>query len=94
MTRTTILSLVATLAFSTAFAADLPLKSHPDSASWENLFAPDLSNATFPKGIWWVENGELTASQDQCIWTAKQYENFIVDLEFKNGPAANIFVII
>ncbi|MBM3887710.1 MAG: DUF1080 domain-containing protein [Verrucomicrobia bacterium] len=95
MTRTTILSLIACAACSTAAcAADLPLKSHPDSASWENLFAPDLSNAIFPKGIWWVENGELTASQDQCIWTAKQHENFVVDLEFKNGPAANSGVII
>ncbi|MCX7823943.1 MAG: DUF1080 domain-containing protein [Verrucomicrobiae bacterium] len=94
MTRTTILLLAACLAFNAACAADFPLKSHPDVTSWENLFAPDLSNAIFPKGIWWVENGELTASEDKCIWTQKQYENFIVDLEFKNGPAANSGVII
>ena len=77
-----------------ALALDLPLKSHPDSSSWESLFAPDLSNAEYPKGIWTVENGEITASEDKALWTKKEYENFIIDLEFKNGSAANSGVII
>jgi hypothetical protein len=58
------------------------------------LFATDLSNATFPKGIWFHEDGLLTASEDQCIWTKKQYENFALDLEFKMGDAANSGVIV
>ena len=68
-------------------------KGHPDSSQWENLFAPDLSDAVFPEGIWSIEKGELTASKDECIWSKKQYENFIIDLEFKNGPAANSGVV-
>jgi hypothetical protein len=69
-------------------------KGHPDSAQWHNLFAADLSDAVYPKGVWSVQNGELTATKDECIWTQKQYENFIVDLEFKNGPAANSGVVV
>jgi hypothetical protein len=67
---------------------------HPDSSGWANLFNEDLSDATFNKGVWFIENGELTASRDECIWTREQYENFILDLEFRNGEAANSGVII
>jgi hypothetical protein len=78
-----------------AFAEDaLPPKTHPDSSGWKNLFAPDLSDAIYPKGIWSVENDELTATEDKCIWTKGKYEDCIVDLEFKNGPAANSGVFV
>lgn len=72
----------------------LPLKAHPDSAGWDNLFPPGLSNAIAPKAIWTVEDGILTASKDLCIFTSNQYENFILDLEFKMGDAANSGVIV
>jgi hypothetical protein len=72
----------------------LPPKTHPDSSGWQNLFAPDLSDAIYPKGIWFVENGNLTASEDKIIWTKKQYEKAIIDLEFKNGPGANSGVFV
>jgi len=79
----------------TAQAGDaVPPKTHPDSSSWQDLFAPDLSDAIFPKGIWFIEDGLLTASEDQCIWTKKKYEDCIIDLEFKNGPAANSGVFV
>ncbi|MFA5191532.1 MAG: DUF1080 domain-containing protein [Verrucomicrobiia bacterium] len=79
----------------TAGAGDIvPPKTHPDSANWASLFNVELSNATFSKGIWFYEDGLLTASKDECIWTQKQYENFILDLEFKNGEAANSGVIV
>ena len=96
MKRITILLLTLCIGLSiTGCAGDaLPLKAHPDSAAWENLFVPDLSNATFPKGIWFIEDGALTASQDQNIWTQKEYENFMLDLEFKLGEAANSGVVI
>ena len=64
------------------------------AAGWEPLFAPDLSNAEFPAGVWTVSNGEITASQDKLIMTKKEYENFVLDLEFKNGPAANSGVFV
>jgi hypothetical protein len=66
-----------------------PLK-HPEStADWEDLFAPDLSNATYQAGVWSFENGELTATEDIAIWTKADFENCIIDLEFKNAPASN-----
>ncbi len=91
-----LLLLTLHLGLCTTVRADdaLPLKAHPDSSSWENLFAPDLSNATFPKDVWFMEDGALTASQDQNIWTRKEYGDFILDLEFKPGEAANSGVVI
>ncbi|MBM3859656.1 MAG: DUF1080 domain-containing protein [Verrucomicrobia bacterium] len=69
-------------------------KLHPDSRGWDPLFTGDLSNAIFPKGVWFIENGLLTASEDKCIWTKDQHENFMLDLEFKMGDAANSGVIV
>ena len=67
---------------------------HPNSEDWTSLFNADLSNADFPKGIWTVTDGVFTASEDQALWTEEEYENFILDLEFKNGPGANSGVVI
>lgn len=69
-------------------------KVHPNSEKWENLFRDDLSNATFPKGIWTCENGIFTASEDQAIWSAKEYENFKLDLEFKTANGTNSGIIV
>ena len=69
-------------------------KSHPDSASWADLFKPDLSDAIYPAGIWMIVDSELTPSEDQCIWTKGQYDNFVLDLEFRMGEAANSGVIV
>ena len=88
------LVLTAILAWAGVAMAEEPAKGHPDSAKWDNVFADDLSDAVFPKGIWSVEDGALTATQDQCIWTKKEYENFVVDLEFKTAPGTNSGVIV
>ena len=64
-------------------------KGHPDSSNWQPLFKADLSDAVFPKGVWTVSDGVLTASKDEAIWTAKPYENFTLDLEFKNESGTN-----
>ena len=56
---------------------------------WPELFAADLSNAEFPAGVWTIADGVLTASEDQAIWTARDYENFTLDLEFQTAPGAN-----
>ncbi len=61
---------------------------------WKPLFAPDLSNADAPAGVWTVRDGILTADRDECIWTRDEYENFVLDLEFRCGPAANSGVIL
>lgn len=68
---------------------------HPDSGSWKPLFKNDLSDAQFPKGVWKVDDqGVLTATEDQVIWAAKDYENFIVDLEFKTAEGCNSGMIV
>ena len=67
---------------------------HPESAGWNDLFTKDLSNAEFPAGIWTWTDGILTASEDQCIWTKKDYAGFILDLEFKTAEGTNSGVIV
>lgn len=66
----------------------------PPQPQWTDLFAPDLSNAVFPAGIWTVADGVLTASEDQAIWTNNDYENFVLDLEFMTAPGTNSGVIV
>jgi len=79
----------------TAPAEDaLPPAEHPDTTDWTPLFDHDLSNAEFPKGVWTFEDGVLTASEDRCIWTAKQYDDFVLDLEFKLEPGTNSGVFV
>jgi hypothetical protein len=68
--------------------------AHPDVSDWQTLFAADLSNAEFPAGVWTVADGVLTASEDQAIWTARDYENFTLDLEFRTAPGTNSGVIV
>ena len=89
------------LVFGTIFlAACAPTKepvappAHPDVSGWPDLFADDLSNAEFPAGVWTVADGVLTASEDQAIWTARDYENFTLDLEFRTAPGTNSGVIV
>lgn len=74
----------------------VPPKSHPKTtgAGWTHLFTPDLSNAAYQKGVWSVDGGVLTATEDKAIWTHKQYDNFILDLEFKTAPGTNSGVIV
>ena len=68
--------------------------AHPDSSGWQDLFARDLSDAIFPKGVWYFEGDVLTATEDQNIWTKAKYGNAIIDLEFKNAPGANSGVFV
>ena len=82
------------LAFSDLSAEEVPPKSHPDSGNWNPLFKPDLSNAVYPPGVWTFTDGVLTASKDQCIWTKAEYDDFVLDLEFKTAPGTNSGVIV
>lgn len=89
-----LLSLVVVLVGCSAGPAKHSVSTHPDSGDWDALFAADLSDADYPEGVWRVAEGELTASKDQSIWTTKDYENFVLDLEFKVGENANSGVIV
>jgi hypothetical protein len=73
---------------------DVAALVNPDTSGWENLFAEDLSNAVKPDRVWTVDAGVLTASEDRAIWTSKDYENFILDLEFKTASGSNSGVIV
>jgi len=79
---------IAALLFATlAFAAEPP-KIAPGTG--HDLFALDLSDADYPAGIWSWSNGELSShDQDEAIWTKGEYENFLLDFEFRLEPAAN-----
>jgi hypothetical protein len=71
---------------------DNPLQ--PDTRGWNDLFKADLSNSVRPGGIWTFEKGILTASEDQAIWTKKDYDNFVIDLEFKTADGTNSGVVV
>ena len=88
------LSVLSAWAAMACAAEAAPPKGHPDSADWESLFTEDLSNAVYPKGVWSVTDGVLTATEDQCIWTKKKYDDFVLDLEFKNAPGTNSGVFV
>ncbi len=63
--------------------------SHPDTAGWKNLIAPDLSNVDMPAGSWEMKEGVLVAKTHDTIWTKESYDNFILDLEFKVAKESN-----
>lgn len=69
---------------------------HPNTSGkgWHTLFNEDITNAIYPQGVWSVEGGVMTATKDEAIWSEKQYDDFILDLEFKNAPGTNSGVIV
>jgi hypothetical protein len=77
-------------------SAQVSYDKHPNTsgAGWTNLFRDDLSNAIFEKGVWTVRDGVITASKDEALWSEKEYDNFILDLEFKNADSTNSGVIV
>ncbi len=62
--------------------------------TWTPLFGSNLAEAVYDSGAWSLEGGVLTAEEDDCIWSADAYENFELDLEFRNEPGTNSGVII
>jgi len=72
----------------------LPLTGHPDTKGWANLFQEDLSDADYTPKVWTSDKGVFTADEDQIIFSKVEYENFILDLEFKVEPGANSGVVV
>ncbi len=67
----------------------------PDTTGWPDLFAPDFSNAIVPDGVWSWKNGELSPKdKDEPLWTKDDYQNFVLDFEFKLEPGANSGVFV
>ena len=83
-------------AFYTVYAfPEMATVAHPETSTsgWVDLLETDLSNADYPAGIWWSEDGELTASEDQMLWTKKAYTDFDLDLEFRTAGGTNSGVL-
>lgn len=76
--------------------ATVTAQSPPETngPGWSPLFDADLRNADKQDGVWSVTDGVLTANADEAIWTKNDYENFTLDLEFKNEIGTNSGVII
>jgi len=72
----------------------LPLKNHPDTKAWSNLFKDDLSDADYTPNVWTSKQGVITADEDQIIFSGKEFENFALDLEFNMEPGANSGVVV
>ena len=90
------LCLIVLLLFASLSFAQIPPKKHPNTSGseWVPLFKEDLSNAIKPEGVWSFEDGVLTATEDQNIWSEKEYTDFIIDLEFKTAPGTNSGVVV
>jgi len=91
------ISILITFLFAMSIQAQnpsIPPATSPETSDWASLFTEDLSNAVYPAGVWTVADGILTASQDECIWTLKDYRDFILDLEFKTAEGTNSGVIV
>jgi hypothetical protein len=58
------------------------------------MFNSTLSNAIYPKGVWSNNKGIITATRDEALWSKKAYDNFMLDLEFKNAEGTNSGVIV
>ena len=69
---------------------------HPNTSGkgWVNMFNDSLTNAIYPPGVWSITDGVMTATKDEAIWSEKEYDDFILDLEFKNAPGTNSGVIV
>jgi hypothetical protein len=66
-----------------------------EAKGWKPLFAADLSNADCDRSVWSVDqDGVISATADQALWSAGEYENFELELEFKNDRCTNSGVVI
>jgi hypothetical protein len=77
------------------FAQDTPY-IHPNTKQqgWEDVFSKGLTNGIFPAGVWTDSAGVFTASQDEALWSKDQYDDFVLDLDFKNAESTNSGVIV
>lgn len=65
-----------------------------EAGKFVDFFKADLSNAIYDKTAWTYKEGVLTASKDAAIWSDKEYEDFVLQLEFKNDVGTNSGVVV
>ncbi|MDL2264852.1 DUF1080 domain-containing protein [Parabacteroides sp. OttesenSCG-928-G07] len=61
--------------------------------SWRPLFGTDLSDASYDPEAWSWDSGILTATKDEAIWTTVEYENFELDVDFRNESGTNSGIV-
>ncbi|PAW77156.1 MAG: hypothetical protein B9S27_08380 [Opitutia bacterium Tous-C8FEB] len=83
MPRLTLLLLASALSLAAA------PKPHPDTSTWQPLFAADLADANLKPSSWVWEQGMLVARTRDTLWTKRPYGDFILDLEFKVAAESN-----
>ncbi|MDF9828919.1 DUF1080 domain-containing protein [Parabacteroides sp. PF5-6] len=81
-----IICIVASLLLSSA--------ANAQENKWIPLFGEDLTDATFDPEAWKMTGQVLTATLDAPIWTNTEYEDFELDLDFKNDSGTNSGIII
>ncbi|MEN8202764.1 MAG: DUF1080 domain-containing protein [Bacteroidota bacterium] len=64
------------------------------SAAWSPLFGEDYSQAIYEDGSWEVKDDLLVALEDKVVWAPGEYENFRLELEFKNEAGTNSGIIV
>lgn len=82
---------------STGAASTGAPKGHPNPSGpgWKPLFGSNLAEASYPKGVWSLdEEGLLTATEDKAIWTAVPYGDFVLDLLFRTADGTNSGVVV
>jgi hypothetical protein len=96
MARFYCLLFIAAVVFSGCAPTKKGYTTHPDTdgKGWVNMFNSDLSNAGYPKGVWSITDGVITATKDEALWSPKQYDNFVLDLEFKTADGTNSGVVV
>lgn len=81
--RSLALAMIGTVLVSDATASELPSAFNgKDFSGW---LEPE-------NNLWWkVDEGTLTVASDakktgSTLWTDKEYKNFVIEFEYKNGP--------
>ncbi|MDR1814302.1 MAG: DUF1080 domain-containing protein [Tannerella sp.] len=65
------------------------------NSGFKPLFHADWSDADCDPAVWTVDGeGVISASADQALWTKIEYENFELELEFRNDNCTNSGVVI
>lgn len=75
-------------------AAILAISSIASAQTWKPIFGEKLAEAEYDATVWSEKEGVFTATKDDAIWTKTEYENFELDLEFKNDVGTNSGVVI
>ncbi len=76
------------------FTRQHQITTHPEGELGTLLFGANLSEAVYAPEVWSEQEGVLTATADEPIWTQQEFDSYILDLEFKTASGTNSGVII